>query len=177
MNKRYNLDLEQDTITYTPDQDTGQQETFNLSDLVELLAWFKHREQDIRRLVFMSSPIDVRVPLHAAGNGFHVGTCGDRRLVKIKSSVLEDMVKTTEARVRSNWMYDQREQAEYKKGPVQLQQYDREGKEIPLPFPTEFSERDTPDFIIQEALYKIRQVEFWVDRPENMALGRYAKTL
>lgn len=175
MNKRYSIDVEQGTITFTPDLDTSEQETRSLDELLELLFWMKGREQDIRSITWTARPIDIRQPLRLV-NGFYVGTCDDRRLVKVRAEAVENMLKSTEARVRANWLFDRKEEAQYKAGPVAIEQLDKDGK--PMYPPAEnVTEADTPDFLVQDALYKIRQVEFWVDRPENLSLGRYAKTL
>jgi hypothetical protein len=176
MDTRYSINPEQNTITYITDPDTGQRETTSIDSLIELLLWLKYREQDIRRMVFMNSPVQVRQPFGLI-NGFWVGLTEDRRKVKIRDEVLQSALKAEEKRVRANWVFDHMEEVKLKRGPVHLVQYDKDGKEMPLPFQTEYHEQDTPDFLIQDALYRLRQPEFWVDKPENLDLGKYAKTM
>lgn len=175
MTKNYTIDEAAGTLTYIADPDTQERETLQLGDVVELLAWLKHREPDLRRIVFMAAPVDVRKPLRLV-NGFYVGCCGDRRLVKIRAEALENMLHMVEQRVRTNWLFDRKEEAQYRAGPVLIEQIDKDGKPMYAPI-DDVTEQDTPDHLIQPELYRVRQVEFWVDRPENLSLGRYSKTL
>lgn len=173
MTEKFTLDPDAGTLTYTHDLDTGQQETMQLSDLVETLFWLKRREDDLRRMVYMSTPITIRQPMHLI-KGYWIGVSHERRAVKVTAAHWDEAMKTAEKRIRSNWVYDRMEDVQWKKGPVLVEQYDREGK--PMYAPAEdVNEADTPDYLVQDVLYRMRQPEYWQDRPENLD-GRYVKT-
>lgn len=173
MTKRYSIDTQAGILSYCPDEDTGVIETMRLDEAIEMLFYIKRREDDLRRMIFMSSPVTIRTPMHLV-NSYWIGISQERRAVKVTAANWDEAMKTAERRVRSNWVHDRREDVAWKTGPVLVAQYDKDGRPM-YPPAEDVSEADTPDYLVQDVLYKMRQPEYWQDRPENLD-GRYVKT-
>jgi hypothetical protein len=173
---RYNMDQEQGTITIT-DEHTGQTETARLSELVELLFWLRSRESDLRGMVYKAAPITIRQAMRPVG-GYYVGVVeqqGRGRPVKVKAERWQTVMQEQERIVRENWAFTVNDERKLKRGPIHLEQFDRQGNKIPYMAEEAVTAADAPLFLVQERLYTVSQPNWWVDREDNLQLGQWAK--
>lgn len=176
----YELDLETQELVYLKDKDTGERDVIPLSEVVEALAWLMRHGDTIRAMTYTFSPVNFRRPMHLVNDCYYVGTTEDRRLVKISAEVWQRTMQEQERIIRANWLRGKREA---KEGVVEIVTMDNSGNPIKDPrFPglldglkEELTSSDCPDWLIQEKMYPLRQVEYWVDRPENLDLGKYQR--
>jgi hypothetical protein len=125
-------------------------------------------------MVYKSAPVALRQPMKLV-NGYYIGMTEERALVKVAADRWHTVMKEQELAVRRAWATNTNEKRRLDRGPVHLIPYDVHGQLMPHLASEEVTEADTPDFLIQEHMQRIRQPEWWVNRPDNLDAGKWAK--
>lgn len=183
--RKFEINQEAGTITYWLDADTGQQETFEIADLLDLLSWFKRREGILRKMAWDKDPVPIYSPMRRVGD-YYVGVCADRAKVKVHFAAWDTVMAETEKVTRSNWLFDRRrqdlpfaaelvivdQQGHELAGPI-----DSKGNRIILPkdIKNELTLDDCPPHLISEQLQKCSTPEWWQYKNENLSKGKFIK--
>lgn len=166
-----NVEFDQEHVTFL--LDSGEQEVFTQQEYCEAILWLLRRQNDLRYQLHKLIPAEnIRQPMRLI-NGYVRGRLADRRLVCIKQEVYEQALQEAERVTRINWAFDVNDKRNLERGPVHLVQYDKDGKEIPYLPVEKVTPEDCPAFLIQEVIYKRMQPEYWVDKNDNLDLGKY----
>jgi hypothetical protein len=134
--------------------------------LAGILTWLQYRENDLRLLTFRNFPVETRQPMRLE-NGFYVGRTKDRKLVRVKADRWNEVLESERTKMREIYAVAREERKHAH--PV----WDRIDEVAGVARVDHSSEIDTETASIEAHLVKCRQVEWWVDRADNLSLGKW----
>ncbi len=181
--KNFTIDESEGIIRYRPIPDVDLEETIPISELLDMVLYFRSREYDIRRVVNKEFHREMERPLTLVGDAY-LGITKEGARVTVAKADFDRVMAQSEQLIRENWLISVKEKRRGLRSGPELVILDEQGNPTlpkdmhgnPIPPMPELMPASCPIEVVQEELSKRRTVDFWNTRNENKTRGQWAKT-